>query len=1235
MSYTKLTLLSIMILLFCKAEAQYHHKYTPLEASHQPDAITTSGGGNVINVDPYTGIGNVTIPIYNYVENGIDLGVNLTYSLKGIQVDQVASSVGLGWSLTTGSSISRITNGIEDEVKIVKNDTVDNIPLKKSHFLGGWNDYLHLSKHLLEKTYDIFNVSLGGRSFEFQYNRHNGDVVYTYPKNEISIRGITTQSNNLNFFDDSTTTSYLQSVDVFFDKDSIDIKSREISFYLIDEKGNQFLFIPGDVQRKEFNVAKSDSSKRWVANNWVISRVRTNTGKFIKFNYARTPVTYTRALQNEIFETFKKSGSIAPPDISWDFYPIYWSGYQSQLQSIEYPDGKVLTVHARNSTGARCDIEGAYVVDSITIEQQFDNNVSNSKTFSFEYNYSHTPTPFNSNTNATYNTPCNNIDINNELVTRLILNKILLKGNDHTKTEDYYSFTYHSSILPERINSAKDYYGYHNNKSIVPLNVNSTNYYFNVPYHVYNNNNGTTYSYGVDKFPDTATANNLQYIQAGILKEITNGLNKTTKIEYQTPHAHSSDSAYRQFSYYSLIHGGTNNNYTIDPEIQGRYAPDGLIVKSIETDDGVNSNGKTLTTYTFENGYRFFQGGYFWVADQIHGNDVMRRKYTNNMLTPHRAFRNSNHGYSDVTIITKNLVNNQQLSKVKYKFSNLMVPVNKTEIFDDSFDIAISYGHTNKIELGVSCIKSCTGINYHTTEPEVFQNFLMGLLLEKQTYDAANNLSNKVTNRYEINYFGPDSAMHSPSQENRLVTYDSVNLNYDTIQESRVTRQVSSNNAVTYVLPRVKQKTVTNYSGQQSKQTVIRYEYDVSDNITATQWADSKGDFYRKEYAYVDAYGLYDTCLTTSIQHRLTERLVKVDPYTSINNKVLSEKVISPEIHDIECVYPSNLAKGLYNNTNATWFTHRYLFYTNVNNIQHDLINYLPTVRFPYVYTSRAKAPVTIGTAETDENSALAGNTGITTLKRAKRYYYDDWTDGNGVFRTGNNVIWTSYDEDKSYAAFVFDSRIGKKIAEVNNATFNQIAYTGFEGFTQTSDNPFDYGRWNFDEAYVHTMATTNSPNITKPITGNYFYHLDSVNNIKLTTSLIAFTDYKLTFWADIPPKVYIGSTRVYPVELRTTTKGWALYSLDFNSGFETTLEIQDPNYLSVTGYIDEVRLHPKNATMKTYAYEPLFGINTICDERNNILYTEYDEMGRKELIRDIDDNILIQTDTEIQVTNN
>jgi YD repeat-containing protein len=68
-----------------------------------------------IPVSHHTGVANISVPVYTVVEGELSLPISLNYHSSGIKVDEVASWVGLGWSLSAGGMISRTVIGAPDE----------------------------------------------------------------------------------------------------------------------------------------------------------------------------------------------------------------------------------------------------------------------------------------------------------------------------------------------------------------------------------------------------------------------------------------------------------------------------------------------------------------------------------------------------------------------------------------------------------------------------------------------------------------------------------------------------------------------------------------------------------------------------------------------------------------------------------------------------------------------------------------------------------------------------------------------------------------------------------------------------------------------------------------------------------------------------------------------------------------------------------------------------------------
>jgi hypothetical protein len=66
-------------------------------------------------VSLYTGVPNISVPVTTLKGRTIDLPVTLSYHAAGNKVGDIASWVGLGWSLSAGGVISRSIRGLNDE----------------------------------------------------------------------------------------------------------------------------------------------------------------------------------------------------------------------------------------------------------------------------------------------------------------------------------------------------------------------------------------------------------------------------------------------------------------------------------------------------------------------------------------------------------------------------------------------------------------------------------------------------------------------------------------------------------------------------------------------------------------------------------------------------------------------------------------------------------------------------------------------------------------------------------------------------------------------------------------------------------------------------------------------------------------------------------------------------------------------------------------------------------------
>lgn len=81
-----------------------------------PPSPTASALGKYgdIPVSNYTGISNISIPLYAVKSGTLEIPISLSYHASGIRVEEGASWCGLGWSAMAGGVITRSIRGIDD-----------------------------------------------------------------------------------------------------------------------------------------------------------------------------------------------------------------------------------------------------------------------------------------------------------------------------------------------------------------------------------------------------------------------------------------------------------------------------------------------------------------------------------------------------------------------------------------------------------------------------------------------------------------------------------------------------------------------------------------------------------------------------------------------------------------------------------------------------------------------------------------------------------------------------------------------------------------------------------------------------------------------------------------------------------------------------------------------------------------------------------------------------------------
>lgn len=230
---------------------------------------------------------------------------------------------------------------------------------------------------------------------------------------------------------------------------------------------------------------------------------------------------------------------------------------------------------------------------------------------------------------------------------------------------------------------------------------------------------------------------------------------------------------------------------------------------------------------------------------------------------------------------------------------------------------------------------------------------------------------------------------------------------------------------------------------------------------------------------------------------------------------------------------------------------------------------------------------------------------------------YKDWNTGQTIFKpfilksasqgspVDNRVIYYQYDEkgnplefaksDGPRHSYIWGYDKTYPIAQVSNASYEDVAYTSFENS--------DKGNWNYLGALNTAFSGTGR--------GSY----DLAGGAITKSGLNSTKSYVLTYFTkNIGPLAITGTKTGYPIKEGARGE-WLIYK-HIVTGL-TAISIAG------SGLVDEVRLYPVDAAMHTYTYDPFIGITGECDAKNVVTEYKYDDFNRLEQVRNHSGDLL------------
>lgn len=226
----------------------------------------------------YTGIPQISLPLGSIGNKKISVPISLTYHAGGMKVEETASWVGLGWSLSGGGVITRTVRGLPDEIS-------DGIHL-------GFN---HIKEHIYNfenETHGFDEAAFLSRVAEGFYDTEPDQYFFNFQNKTGSV-----------IFDPQGNGTVIP-----FQKLKI-IKSLN-GFTITDETGTEYTF--EELEQTENSDLCSTYPIGEFVSSWHLSLIKLPSGETAQFGYARG-TTYQQVFPEEtaynLYSTYNDSGT--------------------------------------------------------------------------------------------------------------------------------------------------------------------------------------------------------------------------------------------------------------------------------------------------------------------------------------------------------------------------------------------------------------------------------------------------------------------------------------------------------------------------------------------------------------------------------------------------------------------------------------------------------------------------------------------------------------------------------------------------------------------------------------------------------------------------------------------------------------------------------------------------------------------------------------------------------------
>jgi hypothetical protein len=376
-----------------------------------------------VPVSLYSGLANMNVPLFEIESDGVKIPINISYHSRGIKVAEVASRVGLGWSLNYGGMVSKQMRGYYDGYSYcLMNNYIDLF----SNATMRWNVFdTQGTSHESNRKCDLIPDQ-----YFFDFLGVNGKFIFDYNDGEILMQ----KFSNIKII-------------------KTDFGSND-GFKIVDGSGNTFYFGENNMTDTDYStinfVAKesgdytsnSESSDPLVINTWHLTKIKTQLGKEILFIY-----------ENEQSFFHRRSYDKFDHENEPNEYKSYFSNVisnQKRIKEIHFEKGKLEFNYFETD---REDLAGSKALKEITM---YDNYNKVIKKVKLVYDYT------TSQDDGNINFYLNGMDLRAKK--RLFLKSLEIQNDENSMVLPY-QFEYDEQLLPSRHSNSIDYWGYFNGRT--------------------------------------------------------------------------------------------------------------------------------------------------------------------------------------------------------------------------------------------------------------------------------------------------------------------------------------------------------------------------------------------------------------------------------------------------------------------------------------------------------------------------------------------------------------------------------------------------------------------------------------------------------------------------------------------------------------------------------------------------------------------------------------------------